>query len=240
MVLDRRMAHKIVQALDRTRNRRDESDILEHVAQNNVTSDDKAAGQPNNFVPTPRPHPFRDPDRFSYVGEITKMAKKRGVPAHDQLAFNVAPSTLSQLANLQTAYGRPLEIDAAFNIGGHKATGAHPQGKAFDLNVYPATDIERARVIELATQMGFLGTGSYQGPDDDQKGRKDPRIHVDVMHPRRDWGYDTTSATTPIWHNRAIARGLAAGEPDMEAITAKVAKGYPIFSQPRRRPRQGQ
>lgn len=44
MVLDRRMAHRIGQALDRARNRRGESDILEYVAQNNAATDDKAAG----------------------------------------------------------------------------------------------------------------------------------------------------------------------------------------------------
>lgn len=233
MVLDRRIAHKIVKALDHSRSRRDKSDILEYATQENSTPDDNAASQPPGLVPMPRPHPFRDPTRFHYVGEIAEMAKARGVPAHEQLAVNVAPSTLSQLANLQTAHGRPLEINAAYSPK-HKPKGAHPRGKAFDLNVYPATDAERARVIELATQMGFLGTGSYQDPDDDRKGRKDPRIHIDVMSPRH-WGHDTTSATTPAWHKSAIARGLAAGEPDMEAIAAEAAKGYPIFGPLRRR-----
>lgn len=238
MELDRRMAYKIAQALEHARNRRSDVDVLELAAQKGPPTDDTTAEQQYDLVPIPRPNPIRDPDRFKYTGEIAKMAKERGAPPHEQLSYNMAPGTLSRLAGLQTAYGRPLEIDAAFNIGNHKATGAHPQGKAFDLNVYPATDTERARVIELATQMGFLGTGSYQDPDDDQKGRKDPRIHVDVMRPHRDWGHDTTSATTPIWHKKAIARGLAAGEPDIEALAAKADQKYPILRRPRQRPLQ--
>jgi hypothetical protein len=237
MVPDRRMAYEIARALEHARNRRGEGDVLEYVAQTSATTDDKAASQPHNLVPTPRPHPFRDLDKFSYVGEVAQMAKKRGVPAYDQLALKVAPGTLSRLANLQTAYGRPLEVDAAYNAKNHKTDGAHPRGKAFDLNVYPATDAERARAVELATQMGFVGTGTYQSPDDTKKGIDDPRVHVDVLRPRS-WGWDGTGKTTPPWHRAAIARGLAAGEPDMEAIAAKVAKAYPIFGLPRRRPLQ--
>lgn len=76
MVLDRRMAHKIVQALDHERNRRDKSDVLEYVAQKGATTDDKTADQQYELVPIPRPNPIRDPDRFSYAGEIVEMAKK--------------------------------------------------------------------------------------------------------------------------------------------------------------------
>lgn len=183
-------------------------------------------------MPIPRPNPIRDPDRFSYAGEIVEMAKKRGVPPHEQLAFNMAPGTLSRLASLQTAYGRPLEINAAFSTKGHKPDGAHPMGKAFDLNINPATDAERARVIELATQMGFPSTGSYQGPDDTRAGFDDPRIHVDIRSPQRTWGYNGRSNTTPPWHHAAVARGLAAGKPDMEAMAAKAAKKYPILRRP--------
>lgn len=200
----------------------------------------EGARQTEGLVPTPRPHPFRDPDRFSYTGEVAEMAKDRGVPAYDQLAFKMAPGTLSRLANLQTAYGRPLEVNAAYSParkGRHKPNGAHPRGQAFDLNVYPATDAERARAVELATQMGFVGTGTYQSPEDTKKGIDDPRVHIDVMSPRP-WGHDGTSKTTPPWHRAAIARGLAAGEPDMEAIAAEVAKGYPIFGSRRRGPLQ--
>ncbi|WP_119392214.1 D-Ala-D-Ala carboxypeptidase family metallohydrolase [Taklimakanibacter lacteus] len=221
MVLDRRITHQIVQAMLRAKT-------------------GEAANQPPELVPTPRPHPFRDPARFSYTGELADMAKASGVPAYDQLAAKVAPSTLSRLANLQTAYGRPLQVNAAYsdpNKKRHKPDGAHPKGKAFDLNIYPATDAERARAIELATQMGFGGTGTYQGPEDTKKGFNDPRVHIDVMRSRT-WGHDGTSKTTPAWHRAAVARGLAAGEPDMEAIAAEVAKGYPIFGPSRRRLRE--
>ena len=238
MVLDRQMAYKIARALENARNRRDEGDTLEHVVQTGAPTDDTVANQPHNLVPTPRPHPFRDLDKFSYVGEIAQMAKERGVPAYDQIASNMVPGTLSQLANLQTAYGRPLEVDAAYNTENHKKNGPHPRGMAFDLNVYPATDAERARAVELATQMGFVGTGTYQSPDDTKKGINDPRVHVDVMSPRS-WGWDGTGKTTPPWHRAAIARGLAAGAPDMEEIAEKVAKAYPIFGLSRRRPLQG-
>lgn len=232
MELDRRMAYKIAQALQHARNRRSDVDALELAARKGAPTDDKTAEQQYELVPIPRPNPIRDPDRFSYAGEIKKMAKERGVPPHDQLAFNMAPGTLSRLVNLQTAYGRPLEVNAAFSTEGHKPAGAHPMGKAFDLNIYPATDAERARVIELATQMGFPSTGSYQSPEDTQGGIDDPRVHVDVRSPQRDWGHDGTSKTTPPWHRAAIARGLAAGEPDMEAMAAKAARKYPILRRP--------
>lgn len=218
MVLDRRITHQIVQAMLRAKT-------------------GEAASQSPELVPTPRPHPFRDPARFSYTGEIADMAKASGVPAYDQLAVKVAPGTLSRLANLQTAYGQPLQVNAAYSPPDkkrHKPGGAHPKGKAFDLNIYPATDAERARVIELATQMGFGGTGTYQSPEDTKKGFNDPRVHIDVLRPRP-WGYDGSAKTTPKWHREAIARGLAAGEPDMEAIAEKAAEKYPIFGLPRRR-----
>lgn len=258
MTLDRRNIHEIVQALLRARNRRGEGDVFSNVAQINTASGDRTYGasggtrfssgvpigdeaaRQSELVPTPRPHPFRDPTRFSYTGEIADMAKANGVPAYDQLALNVAPGTLSRLANLQTAYGRLLQVNAAYSPPDkkrHRPDGAHPKGKAFDLNIYPATDAERARVIELATQMGFGGTGTYQGPEDTKKGFNDPRVHIDVLRPRP-WGYDRTAKTTPAWHRTAIARGLAAGEPDMEAIAAKVAEGYPIFGPRRRRLRE--
>ena len=235
MELDRRMAYKIMQALEYAKGRRSDGDALMHVAQKGLTTDDKIADQQYDLVPIPRPNPIRDPDRFSYAGEIVEMAKKRGVPPHEQLATNMAPGTLSRLANLQTAYGRPLEINAAFSTEGHKPDGAHPMGKAFDLNIYPATDAERARVIELATQMGFPSTGSYQSKDDTERGFDDPRIHVDIRSPQRTWGDDGTSKTTPPWHHAAVARGLAAGKPDMEALAAKAARKYPILRRPRQR-----
>lgn len=234
MVLDRRRAYEIVRALEHARNERGEVEVLDDVAQASTEADGGSYGRPA-LVPTPRPHPFRDPEKFSYAGELAGMAKASGVPAHDQLAFKMAPGTLSRLANLQTAYGRPLEIVAAYNAKNHKKNGAHPRGKAFDLNVYPATNAERARVVELATRMGFGATGTYQSPEDTKKGFNDPRVHIDVRS-LRSWGDDGTAKTTPKWHRAAIARGLAAGEPDMEAIAAKVVKGYPLLSLPRRRP----
>jgi len=81
-------------------------------SQPRVTTGDKAASQSRKFVPGPRPHPFRDPARFSYTDEAADMATARGIPAHDLLAFKEAPSAFSRLANPQTMYGRPLAVNA--------------------------------------------------------------------------------------------------------------------------------
>jgi hypothetical protein len=137
MVLDRRERYGLVQALLRARNRKHEGNLLENVAQTGaassdgsygepafggmgfpstsqpgVTAGDKAASQSRKLIPTPRPHLFRDPARFSHAGEVSDMATARGIPAHDQLAFKGASGTSSRLANPQTTCGRPLAVNA--------------------------------------------------------------------------------------------------------------------------------
>lgn len=212
-----------MRALERARNRSSEFDE----SRSGATTDDNAAGQLAGLVPTPRPHPFRDPTRLTYSGELAEMTRARGVPAYDQLAEKVAPGTLSRLANLQTSFGKPFDVYGAYNPG-HSPRSQHKLGKAFDINL--STSIpERARLIEAATQMGFTGTGTY---DKNVPGVPNPGVHVDIGR-QRSWGGHTKktgSLPAPDWHIAAIKRGLAAGEPDMEAITAKVAAGYPIFS----------
>lgn len=137
MVRDRRERYELVQALLRARNRKHEDNLLENVAQSGTASGDgiygepmfggtsfsfasqpdaatvdKAASQPHNLIPTPRPHPFRDPARFFDTGEVADMAEPRGFPAHDQLAFNVAPSPLSRPPGPQNFYDQPLAVSA--------------------------------------------------------------------------------------------------------------------------------
>jgi hypothetical protein len=195
-----------------------------------ATSDDNGTSQ---LVPTPRPHPFRDPSRFTFSGELAGMARANGVPAYEQLVKNIAPGRLSRLANLQTMSDRPLDVYGAYKSTGHADNSAHKFGKAFDINL--STSIpERARLIEDATRMGFAGTGTY---DENKPGTRNPGVHIDVGR-RRSWGGhtdETGSLPTPGWHKAAIKRGLAAGEPDMEAIAKKAAAGYPIFNSSRRR-----
>ncbi|WP_162914149.1 hypothetical protein [Taklimakanibacter lacteus] len=225
MVLDRRIANQIARALEYAENRRrGEIDAPDGTAQTSAASGDNGASQ---LVPTPRPHPFRDPSRFTFSGELAGMARKNGVPAYEQLVQNVAPSTLSRLANLQTMSGRPFDVYGAYNPDEHADNSAHKLGKAFDINL--STSIpERARLIEDATRMGFAGTGTY---DENKPGIRNPGVHIDVGR-QRSWGGHTKktgSLPTPGWHKAAIKRGLAAGEPDMEAIAAKAAAGYPIF-----------
>lgn len=231
MVLDRRIAHQITRALEYAENRRrGEIHAPDGTAQTSTTLGDNGASQ---LVPTPRPHPFRDPSRFTYSGELAGMARANGVPAYEQLVQNIAPGTLSRLANLQTTSGRPFDIYGAYKSEGHATDSQHKQGKAFDINL--STSIpERARLIEAATQMGFAGTGTY---DENKPGIPNRGVHIDVGR-RRSWGghtNETGSLPTPNWHKAAIKRGLAAGEPDMEAIAAKAAAGYPIFNSSRRR-----
>lgn len=230
MVLDRRIANKIARALMHARSRRTgETDALDEAEQTSATS---AANQLGELVPTPRPNPFRDPSRFTYSGELAGMARANGVPSYEQLAKNIAPGTLSRLANLQTMSGKPFDIYGAYSPR-HADNSEHKLGKAFDINL--STSIpERARLIEAATQMGFAGTGTY---DENKPGTPNPGVHVDVGR-QRSWGGHTKktgSLPTPAWHKAAIKRGLAAGEPDMEAIAAKAAAGYPIFNTSRRR-----
>lgn len=136
MILDRRK-NELVQALLRARDRKDGGNLLDNVAQTrtapgdgnygdvafggigfppsrlDVTADNRAAGQSRKFISTTRPRPFNDPARFSYTGEIADLAKARGIPAHDQLAFKDSPSTLSGQVNPQTSYGRPLAVSGA-------------------------------------------------------------------------------------------------------------------------------
>lgn len=138
MILDRRKAHEIVQALMRARNKKDGGNILENVTQTSTAFGDgiyggpvfggmgfpsapqpgatignKAASQSRKLISTPRLHPVRDPARLSDPGEVADLAKAHVVPAHDQLAFNEAPSTSSRLATPPTINGRPLAINAA-------------------------------------------------------------------------------------------------------------------------------
>lgn len=139
MTLDRQRARELAQALLRARNMRDGSDILKNAAQASAAFGDRSYGEPmlrrmgfpsallrtatggkagsqsQELLSTPRPLPFRDPARFSYVGEIADMAKARGIPGHDQLAFNEAPSASSRPATLQTTYRLPLA--AAVGMG---------------------------------------------------------------------------------------------------------------------------
>lgn len=137
MVLDRGNMLEIAQALLRAREEKDGGNLLESVAQTStasgdgsygepvfggtrffsasqpgVTTDDKAARRSHKLIPTTRPHPFRDLAGFSYAGEVADTTQARGIPAHDQLAFNEASSTSSWLANPQTTYGRPLAVNA--------------------------------------------------------------------------------------------------------------------------------
>ena len=81
-------------------------------SQSGVTTGNRAASQLHKLIPTTRPHPFRDLAGFSYTGEVADTTQARSIPAHDQLAFNEAPSTSSRLANPQTAYSRPLAANA--------------------------------------------------------------------------------------------------------------------------------
>jgi hypothetical protein len=139
MTLDRQRARELAQALLRARNKRDGSDILKSAAQSSAPFGDgsygeaafrgmgfpsalrgtatggKDASQSQQLVSTPRSLPFRDPARFSYVNEVADIAKARGIPAHDQLAFNEAPSASSRPTTLQTTYGPPLA--AAVGMG---------------------------------------------------------------------------------------------------------------------------
>src|SRR5437868_4697574 len=137
MVLDRRTAHEIVQALMPASNKKDEGNILETVthtstacgdgsyggpvfggmgfpsaSQPGATIGNKAASQSRKLTPTPRPHPFRDLARLSDPGEVADLVQARGASTQDQLAFNEAPSNSSRQANPQTTYGRPLAVNA--------------------------------------------------------------------------------------------------------------------------------
>lgn len=117
MLLDRQKTHELAQALLRARNKRDAGNPLENIAQASTASGDgssgetvsggmgfpsvlqpdvmtgdNAASQSREFIPTPRPRPFRDPEISTYAGEVADIAKARGNPARDQLAFHRPPS----------------------------------------------------------------------------------------------------------------------------------------------------
>lgn len=220
MILDRRTAHQIVQALLRARNKRDGGDIFENVAQTSMVPDEGSSGEPlfggtanqsHGLMLAPRPHPFRDLAGFSYPGEFADMAKAHGTPPHDQPSSKAAPSTLSRSANLQNNYGRPLEVSAGNSIE-HKPTGGYLVGRAFEPNNYPTPNAARERAVGLA-QMGVGDSGTYQSPG----GLNDPRIHTDALR-RQSSGHDGTAKATPPGHSSDILR-FADGEPD----TAKRA-----------------
>lgn len=127
MILDRQKTYEIAQALLRARTKRDGGNVAQagtasgdgsygepvfggmgfpFASQPGVTTGDETASQSRLFIPTTRPHPFRDPASFSSAGEVADMAKARGIPARDQFAFHRAPRTSP--ANPQAPYGRPL------------------------------------------------------------------------------------------------------------------------------------
>lgn len=240
MAFDRRKTNELVQALLRARNRKDGDDAFENVAQTSTASGDgsygepafggtrfffasqpgvatrdKAASQSHKLIPAPRPHPFRGLARSSYTDGAADMAKARGVPADDQ----IAPSTLSWLANLQTSHDRRL---GAYHTE-HKPTVGYPVGKAFDLNMYPASDAAKARAVERPTQMGFGGARKYQSAEDTKKGFDDLG--------RRAWGHDGTAKTTTPGHRPPTLR-LADSEPDMAKKAPHQEKKMPKIRYP--------
>lgn len=237
MTLDRRTTHGLVQAILRAQSKKDASDVFENVAQTSmasgygsygepalggmrfysapqpgVTTGDRAAHQSHKLIPTPRPHPFRDPAKFYYVSKVADMAKAHGIPAHDQLAVKVAPGTLSRLASPQTSYGRPLEVNAVHSTE-DSLTGGHPTGRAFHLNNYPATDVSRVRPGTRAAQTDFSRIGTYQSPQDAEKRFNEPRVTVDTLR-RRPWGRHGPAEVTPPGH-RPVTLRLADGDADM-------------------------
>lgn len=134
MTLDRQRARELAQALIRARKMRNENGFLMNTRQSSTasggrlyneapfpgtgflsalrgtTAGDQATSPSQELVSTPRSLPFRDPASLSYVDEIDDLAKARGIPAQDQLAFNEAPSTSPRPENLQTTHGRPLAL----------------------------------------------------------------------------------------------------------------------------------
>lgn len=168
-------------------------------------------GLSTSAVPTPRTHPFRDPSRFSYGLGMRPNNVSKGLA-------NLG--MMSQLANAQTAFGKPLQINAAYAATGHAKKGAHPKGLAFDVQV-PNT-MDRGPFIEAATRAGFTRTGTY-GPG--LRG-----VHVDTRPGTGTWGATKKSASTPGWHKDAVAAGKKAGSLDMEAIAASTRT--PTFGRP--------
>lgn len=233
MALDRRTVHEIAQALLRARNKKDRGDIFENIAQTSMVPGEGSYGepgfggtenQPHGLIPPPHPHPFRDPAGFSYTGEVADMAQARGISAHDPLASKVVPSTLSGLANLQSNYGRPLEVNAGYSIE-QKPSGGYRAGRAFGLNNYPTPNAVSERAVGLA-QMGVGETGTYQSPER----LNDPRIHTDTLR-RRSSGHGGTAKTTPPGHSADILH-LADGEPDTTQKTPHQENKLPKVRYP--------
>lgn len=138
MVLVNRGTQEIARALLRARNNKYGDYGLENVAQTKMAYGDGGYREPviggmgfpsalgpgkNVAIPTPRPHPFRDLEKSSDTGEAVDMARARGVPGYDQLAFfKVAPGTSSRLTDSQIIHGRPSAAIAAASQQGNSSS----------------------------------------------------------------------------------------------------------------------
>jgi len=117
------------------------------------------------------------------------------------------------ISNLQSLYGKPIAITDAMSPRPGRPGSMHVKGNAFDLSV-PGGVAEKARVAELAAQLGFGGIGASYADYPNM-------VHVDTrsMPPAgpTNWGPGGSFATAPQWQRDAIASGFGQ-EPNWDAV----------------------
>lgn len=106
---------------------------------------------------------------------------------------NLRPALTTKVAELQSAWGRPLPIVSGFRDAkrNKKAGGAkksqHMHGNAVDIDVRNLSREERIELIKMARKMGFGGVGVYPNS-----------LHFDIG-PKRAWGPNYYSNSLPKW-----------------------------------------
>lgn len=149
---------------------------------------------PAGSIPTPRQNPLRD---------LTKIRTDSTFNANTDFG-RIDGATLSRLAALQTAYGKPITVtEGAAPTGTHVSKSQHHvnpltgKANALDLSV-PTRD--RATLASLANDVGFGGIGAY--------GTNLPNmIHVDTGK-KRSWGPQGKARNIGQLTDRALQAAL--------------------------------
>lgn len=133
---------------------------------------------------------------------------------------NVDVNVLTRFEQLQSAYGEALPLLSGYRDSEHnKAVGGadrsqHLDGRALDVDVSKLSKEDRAKLIEMASSMGFTGIGVYANS-----------IHLDTG-PLRAWGPDYHSGSVPAWAKAAIDAHVSGTVSDLPTVYSGVAPEY--------------
>lgn len=142
------------------------------------------------------------------MGSLTSQQSYSRIPiVSDGVDVRIIdPNVLSRFEQLQSVFGEALPL-----IAGSKSSPVNDRGVTFD--VTNLNDEDRARLVQIASAMGFTGIGIGKNS-----------IKLNATGERHAWNED--GGNVPAWAKDAVANHLAGKTEAIAALTTTVAPEY--------------